>query len=142
MTTNNTKLTTGRDDDGPWHMERLEERLHAETRPETVGEVRIEKDVVEEQRTLNVPLQHDELEVRRVAVDGAADPDALSEEHESVRIPLSADRLNVVKEPRVVEELEVAAVRHQGTQRVADTVRREEIDIEVDGDVVVREERA
>jgi uncharacterized protein (TIGR02271 family) len=141
MTTRNDNPRQDLRQDGPWRLDRVEERLHADTRPEIAGEVRIDKDVVEEQRTLDVPLTHDEVEVRRFAVDAPAGPDALARDGDRLLIPLEAERLDVTKEARVVEEVEVAKTRHAATERVTETVRREEIDIDVEGDVVVHEQR-
>ena len=92
-------------------------------------------DVVEEQRSLDVPVSRDEGHVHRVPTsDSAADPsDAF--QSDSVRVPVMEEQVEVTKTPRVVEELEIEKRRTTDTQRVSDTVRREEARVDEQGNV-------
>ena len=110
-------------------IRRHAEELRAETRPEQVGEVRIEKDVVERQAAIDVPVTHEEVEVRRFATDRPAESGAEPTQHESIRVPVMAERVEVAKEARVVEEVEIAKTARTDTERVSDTVRHEELDV-------------
>ena len=120
-----------------WRIRRHEEQLGARTRREQAGEVRVDKDVVEETRSIDVPVTHEEVEIRRVATDRPADDASVIDTGDSIRVPLTAETVDVVKEARVVEELEISKRPVTETRRVEDTVRREEIDIEPEGDVRV-----
>ncbi|HKG57817.1 MAG TPA: YsnF/AvaK domain-containing protein [Candidatus Limnocylindrales bacterium] len=114
-----------------------EERLQAERRQEQAGEVTVGKNVVEEQKDLDVPVTRDEVQVRRVAMDRAADGDANAfSDGDTIRVPVTAEKLDVGKETRVVEEIEVSKRPVTETQRVSDTVRREQVDVNESGDVL------
>ncbi len=122
---------------GPWRLRRLAERLNAHTEAEQVGEVRIDKDVVEEQQTIDVPVTQEQVEIRRVAVDRPATDAQIVDTGDTIRVPVIGERVEVSKEAHVVEELEIAKTAQTETQRVSDTVRREEINIDEQGDVNV-----
>jgi uncharacterized protein (TIGR02271 family) len=108
-----------------------QEELRAERTAEQAGEVRVGKNVVEEERALDVPVTRDEVQVRRVSVDreAGASEDAFTD-GDTIRVPVTEERVNVTKEPRVVEELEISKRPVTETQRVSDTVRREEVDVD------------
>lgn len=107
-----------------------EEELRAERTTESAGEVRIDKNVVEEERTLDVPVTREEVQIRSVATDGstAVGDDAFS--GDTIRVPVTEERVDVSKEARVVEEIEISKRPVTETQRVSETVRREQVDID------------
>jgi uncharacterized protein (TIGR02271 family) len=109
-------------------LERREEQLRVEKEPVQTGEVRIEKDVVEQQQSVDVPLEREEVHIERRAVDRPASGEAFTDEE--VSIPVKEERAQVSKEARVVEELGVEKEVHQDTERVTDTVKREEFRID------------
>jgi uncharacterized protein (TIGR02271 family) len=114
-----------------------EEELQAGTRREEVGEVDVRKRVVESEQQIDVPVEHDELQVRRVRVDREAVPGeaAFTDDGETIRVPMTAETVEVTKQPRVVEEIEIFKRPVTETQRVGETVRREEVEVEREGDV-------
>jgi uncharacterized protein (TIGR02271 family) len=107
-----------------------EEELTATTRPVERGQVRIEKDVVAEERTLDVPVTEEKLVVTRRVVDRDAPVDAAAFQEETIEVPLRSEEVDVQKRSRVVEEIEVGKETVQHTERVADTVRREEVHVD------------
>jgi uncharacterized protein (TIGR02271 family) len=114
-----------------------EEQLRAERVTETAGEVRVGKSVHEEQRELDVPVTRDEVQVRRVSTDRAAATDeGAFTDGDTIRVPVTAERVNVSKEPHVVEEIEISKRPVTETQRVSETVRREEVDVDESGNVL------
>jgi len=118
-----------------------EEELQAETRRERAGEVQVNKRVVEDSQELEVPVTHDEVQVRRVRVDreATATGDAFTQDADTVRVPVTAESVEVTKTPRVVEEIEISKRPVTERQTVSDTVRREEADVTKEGDVVVED---
>src|SRR5829696_8114632 len=116
-----------------------EEELQAQTRREQAGEVSVNKRVVEDARELDVPVTHDEVQVKRVRVDRDAMPGeaTFTDESETLRVPVTAETVEVTKTPRVVEEIEISKRPVTERQSVRDTVRREEADIDRSGDVVI-----
>ncbi|MFB9329300.1 YsnF/AvaK domain-containing protein [Paenibacillus aurantiacus] len=116
-----------------------EERLQVDKEAVQAGEVVVHKDVVEEQRTINVPVEHEEVYVERRAVaDGRTDAAPIGED-ETIRIPLTEERVEVTKKPVVTEEIVIGKRTVQGTEQVQDTVRKEKVDLDQNGNPVVRE---
>jgi uncharacterized protein (TIGR02271 family) len=113
-----------------------EEQLRAGTVREQTGEVDITKTVVEEQQSIDVPVTREQVEIRRFAVDRPADSAEISDT-DTIRVPVSAEQVVVDKDVRVVEEIEIDKHAVTETQRVSDTVRREQVNVEQDGDVNV-----
>lgn len=108
-----------------------EESLRAEKRTEQAGEVGVRKRVREREETLDVPVTRDEVQVRRVAVDRTASANtAAFDDGDTIRVPVMEERVEVKKEPRVVEEIEISKRPVTEKQRVSETVRREEIEVQ------------
>ena len=118
-------------------MQVREEELHAHKQPVETGEARVRKEVVTEHKTLEVPVSREEVVVERRPVSGQA---ASSEIRagEEVRIPVKEEQVHVEKQPVVKEEVKVGKRKVQDTQKVEGTVRKEQVKIEREGDVDVR----
>ncbi|MDQ3810717.1 MAG: YsnF/AvaK domain-containing protein [Chloroflexota bacterium] len=119
-------------------LELREEELHARSRPVETGQVTIGKDVVEEQRTFEVPVTREEVYVERHPVDRRSSDQPISEGQRQVEVPVREEQVNVEKRPVVYEEVGVDKREVSETQQVSGTVRREEARIDREGDVDVR----
>jgi uncharacterized protein (TIGR02271 family) len=120
---------------GESRLELREEQLNVDKDVVRAGEVRVRKEVVTEDRTIDVPVTREEVVVERRPVEGrpaGRDLDA----GEEIRVPLSEERVRVEKTPVVREEVTVNKRRVTDRERVRDTVRREEA--RVDGTDEVR----
>jgi len=111
-----------------------EEELTATKTARELGEVRIEKDVVAEERVLNVPVTEERVRVERRAVDRPAGAADAAFEDEVIEVPVYGEDVQLQKQVRVAEEVEIGKEAVQRTEQVRGTVRREEV--EVVGDVV------
>lgn len=109
-----------------------EEELVAGTRPVERGEVRVNKRVVEEEQSLDVPVTEEEVDVTRRRVDRPATADDHAFEEGTIEVPLRGEEVDVEKRNRVVEEVDIDKTARTRTEHVADTVRREEVDVEGD----------
>jgi uncharacterized protein (TIGR02271 family) len=107
-----------------------EEELTATKHPVERGHVRIAKDVVAEKQTLEVPVTEERLVVNRRVVDRDAPVDATAYAEDTIEIPLLSEEVDVQKRDRVVEEIEIGKEAVQRTERVAGTVRREEVRVD------------
>ena len=108
-----------------------EEELTATTRERELGGVRVEKSVVAEERTLEVPVTEERLRVERRVVDRPAEAgDATAFQESTIEVAIRGEEVEVQKRARVVEEVEVAKEAVQRTERVAGTVRREQVRVE------------
>jgi uncharacterized protein (TIGR02271 family) len=118
-----------------------EEELAARTREVERGQVRVHKDVIEEQQTLEVPVTEEEVEVTRRRVDRPiTDADHVFEEG-TIEVPLRGEEVEVEKRTRVVEEVDIDKTARTHTERVSDTVRHEEVHVDGDNIDVERTDR-
>jgi uncharacterized protein (TIGR02271 family) len=107
-----------------------EEELTATTREVERGAVRVSKDVVEEERELDVPVTEEHVDVSRRRVDRDAGVGDQAFEEGTIEVPLRGEEVDVEKRARVVEEVDINKTAEQRTERVGDKVRREEVRIE------------
>ena len=115
-----------------------EEELQAHKQSVETGEVRVRKEVVTEHRSLEVPVQREEVVIERHAPTG--EPGASDiRPGEELRIPVRKEQVTVEKRPVVKEEVTVGKRVVQGTEQVGGEVHREEVRVEREGDVDVRE---
>jgi uncharacterized protein (TIGR02271 family) len=118
-----------------------EEQLQARKTPVETGRVQLGKDVVEEEKTMEVPVSREEVFVERHPVDRRpADQPIGAGEGRTIDVPVREERLEVEKQPVVYEEVGVGKRATEETQTVSDTVRREELRMDKDGDIDVQRE--
>ena len=113
-------------------IELREEELRTTKDRVEAGEIRVRKEVVEEERSIDVPVTREEAVIERRPVAERPATDADLETGDEIRIPLTEEHVRVEKTPVVKEEITVGKRQVQGTERVQDTVRREEARIEGD----------
>jgi uncharacterized protein (TIGR02271 family) len=108
----------------------FEEELTATKTPYERGEVRVEKDVVTEERVLDVPVTEEEAHVQRRAVDRPIDAPERAFEERVIEVPLRGEDVELQKRVRVAEEVEITKEPVQRTARVTGKVRREEVHVD------------
>ncbi len=95
------------------------------------GEVRLRKDVITENQTIEVPVTREEFVLERVPVtDNTPATGATIGEQKEIRIPLSEERVRVEKQPIVTEEVIVGKREVTDVERVGDQVRHEELRVD------------
>lgn len=112
------------------------EMLQAHKERVSRGEVRLRKEVVSENRSIEVPVTREELVIERTDATGATPTGEIGRDQE-IRVPLSEERVTVEKKPVVTGEVKIGKRQVQDKKTVSDTVRHEEARIEKDGDVEV-----
>ena len=110
-----------------------EEELTATKRQRQIGEVEIEKDVVAEEKVLEVPVTEERVRVERHAVNRDATGDADAFKEGTIEVPLTGEEVDVQKDVRVTEEIEIEKDAVQRTEQVAGTVRHEEVRVDETG---------
>jgi len=108
----------------------VEEQLKAGVRETEAGRARIVKDVREEQQTIDVPVQREEVYVTERAVNRRATPEDLNMRERDIEIPLREQEVVTQKQAVVTGEVNVRKETVTDTERVSDTVRREEVHVE------------
>ncbi|CAN5774180.1 hypothetical protein BH24CHL6_BH24CHL6_08630 [soil metagenome] len=133
--------STSEGERGRTRLVRHEEELDVDKVSRQRGEVTVDKHVVEETKTVEVPVRREEIHVDRHPVDGSADAtrsasgDLQSGEaftEDSITVPLMEEDVEVRKVARPVEEIEISKTHSEDTRRVDETVRREEFDVDDD----------
>ena len=103
------------------------------------GEVRVRKDVVTENQTIEVPVTREELVLERVAVSPNTPASSANiGRSQEIRVPLSEDSVRVEKQPVVREEVIVGKREVSDVARVGDEVRHEELRVDSDVDTPKR----
>jgi uncharacterized protein (TIGR02271 family) len=127
-----------RDTDDQEQIELREEELRAEKQRVEAGEVRLRKEVVKEEKTIEVPVTHEEVVVEKHSVTGRRPADGEIGEDEEIRIPVMEEEVRVEKTPVVREEVSLKKRQVQSTEQVSDTVKREEAWVDSTGDAHVQ----
>jgi uncharacterized protein (TIGR02271 family) len=118
-------------------IELREEELRAQKERVQAGEVRVRKEVVSEERTIEVPVTREEVVIERRPAAGRTTEGRIDEDEE-IRIPVMEEEVRVDKTPVVREEVTLKKRQVHDTERVSDTVRREEARVERTGDANVQ----
>ena len=115
-----------------------EEELHVNKDRVQAGEVKVGKHVVSEEKSVTVPVEHEEVIVTRHAVDRPADASQIGADSATITVPVMAEQVSTSVTARVVEEVEVGKRTVQEQKTVTDTVRKEKLDLDNDGNVEVK----
>jgi len=113
-----------------------EEELTPRTTQVQTGQVSVSKNVVSEERTMDVPVTREEAFVQRTPVERRPSDrpiDATSER--TIDMQVQEERVTLDKQPVVYEEVGIGKHNVTDTTQVSGTVRREEVRIEHEGDV-------
>lgn len=126
-------------------MRLREERLSVDKEEVERGEVTLHKDVVEEEQSFDVPVMREEVYVERRPVNEYESESDVNEfkmqqDDETIRVPITEERLEVTKKPYVSEEIVVGKRQVEDTETVNETVKREEARFEQSGEVDVQDE--
>lgn len=119
-------------------MQLHEEKLNVHKQPVETGEVRVRKEVVTEHKTIDVPVQREEVVIERHAVCSQPASSADIRSGDEIRIPVKEEQVRVDKQAVVTEEVKVGKRQVQDTEHVSGTVRKEKVHVEHEGDVNVK----
>ena len=112
---------------------RHEERLNVAKERREAGKARLRKYVVTEQQQVDVPVTREEVHVTREPVNERVDGNVqLGEETQTVT--LHEERPVISTEVYAVERLRLSVDRETQNMTYTDTVRREVVDFDLDGD--------
>ena len=103
------------------------------------GEVRVRKDVITENQTIEVPVMREELVLERVSVSGNTPaPSANIGRGQEIRVPLSEEKVRLEKQPVVTEEVNVGKREVAGVETVSADVQHEELRVDPDPEIPKR----
>lgn len=111
------------------HVPVVEEQLEATKRKVERGEVRITSTVSEHEETIEVPVIEERVHIQRVAVDRPATAADLSINGRTLDVAVYGEEIDLSKQARVVEEIEISKEGIHETRELSGTVRREDIEV-------------
>jgi uncharacterized protein (TIGR02271 family) len=121
-------------------MKLHEERLQVDKQPVETGEVRLRKEIVTEHQTVDVPVTREEVIIERHPASGKATSANLTG-NEEIRVPVREEQVTIDKQAVVKEEVSLSKRNVSDTKRVDETVRREELRVDSEGDVDIRKDK-
>ena len=120
---------------GQTRIRRYADDLEVDKVERQAGDVVVQKRVVEDTKTVEIPVRREEVHIERRAVSdgngatGMADTsDAFTDER--ISVPVMEEDVEIRKVPRVAEEVVISKSAVEDTRRVDETVRREELDVD------------
>jgi uncharacterized protein (TIGR02271 family) len=115
---------------------RQEELDISKNRAET-GEVILSKEIVEEQKEVDVPVMHEEVVIERKAIGHEMSDSPIGDAEESIHIPVSAETVEVGKHTVITGEVSAHKREVTGTQHIEETLKREEASMNTSGDPTI-----
>lgn len=116
-----------------------EEQLRVEKERVQKGEVRVRKEIVEEQQSIDVPVRHEEVIIERHPIVEPRPTDIPVGRDEVIQVPLSEEQVTISKQPVETEEITLKKREVEEQKRASGTVRKEEARIEPIGDISIQE---
>ena len=124
----------------PETMKVHEERLNVDKQQVQKGEVTVDKNIVEDRKTVDIPVEHEEITIERRPVNGELDETeedfrtTTAFDNETIRVPVTEEKVEVTKKPVVTEEIVINKKRVTDTEHVDETVKREEVNVNQEGE--------
>jgi uncharacterized protein (TIGR02271 family) len=116
-------------------LELHKEELDITKNSVNAGEVVLSKEVVEEQKTIDVPVMHEEVVITRTPVNNSSSNATISSSDESIHIPVSQEEVETHKYTVTTEEISASKRQVSETQHIEETLRREEAKVDTTGSV-------
>jgi len=124
--------------EGEGRMELREERLHAHPETTRAGEVDVRKEVTTERQTVDVPVEREEVVVKRRPTSGQRRTDQPIGKEEEIRIPVKEQHARVEKETVSRGEVSVEKRKVHDTEQVSEDVKKENVKVDKRGGAKVR----
>jgi uncharacterized protein (TIGR02271 family) len=96
------------------------------------GEVELSKEIIEEQKTVDVPVTHEEVVIERRSLNNEASDSPIGDE-EIIRIPVSEEQVVVDKHTVVTGEVEAHKREIEETKHIDESLKREEARVRTTG---------
>ena len=97
------------------------------------GDVEIGKEIIEEHKQVDVPVKREEVVIERRTLSNEASDSPIKSE-ETIKIPLSEEKINVNKHTVVTGEILAHKREIENTEHIDETLKHEEAHITKTGD--------
>ena len=101
------------------------EELDVEKFRVQTGDVEFSKEIIEEQKIVDVPVTREEVVIERRTLNNEHCDSPITDE-ETIRIPVSEERVDVEKRTVLTGEVSAHVRDVEGTEHVEETLKREE----------------
>ncbi|MFC5714129.1 YsnF/AvaK domain-containing protein [Thalassorhabdus alkalitolerans] len=118
------------------HLELREEEIDVHKHRAETGDVTLHKDIIEEEKEINVPVSHDQVVIERKAVNHEPSEEPIGKE-ETIQIPVTAEKLDVDKHTVVTGEVSAHKQAVEETEQIKDVLHKEVADVEEHGDAEI-----
>jgi len=115
---------------------RKEELDVSKNRVET-GNVKLSKEVIEEQKVINVPVMHEEIIIERKAIDNEPTESSIDDEDEILSMAVSEEQVQVGKHTVITGEIFARKNEVEENREIKETLKREEARVNKDGNANV-----
>ncbi|MDD7793606.1 YsnF/AvaK domain-containing protein [Clostridium sp. 'White wine YQ'] len=122
-------------------LELRQEELDVTKNKVKTGEVTLSKEVVEEEKHVDVPVMHEEVVIERKALNHEPS-DAPISSGETIHIPVSEEKVDVEKHTVVTGEVSAHKREIEDTKTINETLKKEEARIDKDGSATLASEDA
>jgi uncharacterized protein (TIGR02271 family) len=103
------------------------------------GEVELSKEIIEEQKSVDVPLTREEVVIERRSLNNERSDSPITSE-EAIRIPVSEENVDVEKYTVITGEVSAYKRNIEDTKHIDETLKREEVRVNKIGDPDIAEE--
>ncbi|AKL94663.1 hypothetical protein CACET_c11980 [Clostridium aceticum] len=115
-----------------YKLQLREERLDISKNKVQVASVNIRKETIKEEKTITVPIIREEIIIEKKFLD-----DKDHEHTDTIRIPLTKERIEVTKHPVVLENINIYNKKSQDIKQIEVTLKKEKLRIQTQGDAKV-----
>lgn len=126
------KITYNSDSD--MKMELREEQMKISKNKIQTGQVSIHKEVLTEEENITVPVKREELVIEKTVFNPQTH-DKSDDHTETIRIPISKERIHIHKEPVTLEDISVKNHQYKEIEHITETLKKEIPYINTNGDV-------
>jgi uncharacterized protein (TIGR02271 family) len=121
-------------------VQATEEKLRVQKDKVEAGTVNVRKEVHTEHKTIDVPVEREEVVIERRPASGQPASGPMGGKQE-INIPVREEEVHIEKTPVVKEEVSIGKRTVRENEKVSADVRKEEIKVDTKGDVNVRDTR-
>lgn len=96
------------------------------------ADVKIYKNTYEEEKHITVPVTREELVIEKKKANPQS---TFDEEIETIRIPLSEEKIEITKHPIILEDVDIYKNQFEEILQVNETLKEEKLHIQTNGDI-------
>ena len=105
------------------------------------GEITVRREVVTEIKRIEVPVVREELVIEKKILD-AKSLDQQAEHTETIRIPISEERIEITKQPTALEDISIYKNTFEEIVQIDETLKKEILDVNTTGSPIIIERQA